>query len=109
MKFISLDISKRPPYDQQYANEIVGIVTFSGSTGKVEVRLASNIVAQIIRICKHNATVCSANNATLVGAACDEVCDLITLDDLALQDKCPECSSELDDKNRCTAQCQMIL
>ena len=79
MRVISLKISKRESYDNEYPNEIVGIVQIGGDTGKMEVRLQPKTVSEIFRLCRNDVQKTAERNAAQAGLACDNAADNIEL------------------------------
>jgi len=79
MKVIALEIRKRESFDNQYPNEIVGIVQITGETGKMEVRLRPKTVADILRMCKEDVQMVANYNASQASTACENAADTISL------------------------------
>ena len=52
MKVENLSIERRPSYDSEYPNMLVGIVKIKGEHGSMEVKLSNNAVAQIFSVIK---------------------------------------------------------
>ena len=79
MKVISLEISKRGPYESEYPNEMVGTVQITGNTGKMEVRLTPRTLSEIFRLCKKDVQRVADFNASQATSAVDEVADTIEM------------------------------
>ena len=79
MKVVKLEIRKHDQYNDDYRDEIVGMVQIMGETGKMEVRLHPSTVAQIFRLCKGDVQRVADYNASQASAACDSISGSIEL------------------------------
>jgi len=79
MKVIKLEIRKHDQYNDDYKDEIVGMVQIKGESGKMEVRLFPKTVAQIFRLCKADVQKVANYNASQASDACEKVADSLEL------------------------------
>lgn len=79
MKILSLEIKKRESYDNEYPNEIVGIVQIIGEIGKMEVRISPKTIAAIFRLCKIDVQMVANYNASQAAIACENAAETIEM------------------------------
>jgi len=79
MKVIKLEIRKHDQYNDDYKDEIVGMVQIVGETGKMEVRLHPTTVAKIFRMCREDVQRVADYNASQASSACDNMAGSIDL------------------------------
>ncbi len=72
MKVENLVIDRKPSYDNDYPNMLVGIVQIQGLHGKMEVKLSNKTVSQIFSLIKEDVQKTATYNANQVGDAIDE-------------------------------------
>lgn len=72
MKVVNLLIERKPSYDSDYPNLLVGIVQIQGEHGKMEVRLSSQIVSQIFALVKNDVQRVANYNASQAAHAVGE-------------------------------------
>lgn len=69
MKLENLNIERKPSFDNDYPNQLVGIVQLQGAHGKVEAKLSTSVVAEIFGIIKKDVQTVVDYNASQVGLA----------------------------------------
>jgi len=79
MKVVKLEVRKHDQYNDDYKDEIVGMVQIVGETGKMEVRLRPRTVAKIFRLCKEDVQKVADYNASQATSACENAADTIEL------------------------------
>jgi hypothetical protein len=72
MKIQNLNIERRPTYDCDYPNMLVGIVQLSGEQGKMEVKLSNQAVSRIFALTKDDVQYTADYNARQVSRAVDD-------------------------------------
>lgn len=82
MKLVSLHIERRPSYDDDYPNQMVGTVRLEGTTGKMEVVLSNPVLAEIFTILRANVQSIASRNAAQVANAVD----VVNNEQLAIED-----------------------
>lgn len=73
MKVVKLEIRKHDQYNDDYKDEIVGMVQIMGETGKMEVRLHPGTVAKIFRLCKDDVQRVANYNASQAAPSCENM------------------------------------
>ena len=63
MKVETLEISRRPSYDTEYAGMLVGMVRMRGDDGTMEVKLSNQTVADIFTLIKDDVKRVAKQNA----------------------------------------------
>lgn len=82
MKLVSLHVERRPSYDDDYPNQMVGTVRLEGTTGKMEVVLSNPVLAEIFTILRANVQSIASRNAAQVANAVD----VVNNEQLAIED-----------------------
>ena len=72
MKIQNLLIERKPQYDTEYPNMLVGLVQLQGQNGKMEVKLSNSTLAEIFALIKQDVQRVAKTNASQVGHAIDE-------------------------------------
>lgn len=72
MKIDSLEITRRPSYDNLYPNMLVGMVQMSGIDGAVATRLSNKSLAKIFEIIRQDVMETAKRNAADVRMALDD-------------------------------------
>ncbi len=72
MKVESLSVERRPSYDNDYPNMLVGLVRLVGHTGSTEVRLSNAALASIFATIKSDVQRVASYNASQAGQAIDD-------------------------------------
>lgn len=72
MKVINLNIERKPQYDNDYPNMIVGLVQMQGEHGKMEVKLSNSVVAEIFKLVKEDVQRVADYNSSQAGHAVEE-------------------------------------
>lgn len=72
MQVINLNIERRPSYDHDWPNQLVGIAQLQGPHGKLEVKLSPSTVANIFELIKKDAQRVADYNASQVGQAIED-------------------------------------
>ena len=72
MKVENLLIERKQSYDNDYPNQLVGLVQIKGEHGKMEVKLSSNCVSQIFNLIKKDVERVATYNASQAGGAIEE-------------------------------------
>jgi hypothetical protein len=72
MKIQNLNIERRPTYDVDYPNMLVGIVQLSGEQGKMEVKLSNQAVSRIFALIRDDVQHTADYNARQVSRAVDD-------------------------------------
>jgi hypothetical protein len=72
MKVVNLVIERKPSYDSDYPNMLVGIVQIQGEHGKMEVKLSNQIVSQIFALVKDDVQRVANYNASQATYAVEE-------------------------------------
>lgn len=80
MKVIKLEIRRHDQYNDEYKDEIVGMVQITGETGKMEVRLHPATVSKIFKMCKDDVQRVANYNSSQAANACDNIADTIMLE-----------------------------
>jgi hypothetical protein len=69
MQVESLDVQRRPSYDSDYPNMLVGMVTLKGSSGKQEIRLSNAALSRVFKVISDEVqSTASANAAQVTNA-----------------------------------------
>jgi hypothetical protein len=69
MQIESLDVQRRPAYDSEYPNMLVGMVKVKGSMGTQEIRLSNESLAAIFAAIKEDVVSTAKKNAAEVTRA----------------------------------------
>ena len=72
MKVENLVIERRASYDNDYPNQLVGLVQVKGEHGKMEIKLSSTVVSKIFVLVKEDAERVAKYNSSQVGQAVEE-------------------------------------
>lgn len=73
MKIEELNISRRPSYDNDYPNMLVGTVKMRGGHGSLEVKLSTSAVSQIFALIQSDVKRVAKYNAEQSDHAVEEV------------------------------------
>lgn len=85
MRVISLHIERRPNYDADYPDQLVGMVQLQGETGKIEVKLSNSSLVQIFSTITQDVERGARSTAAQVGHAISEIqheIPLLTADEI---------------------------
>ena len=66
MKVENLNIERKPSYDDNYPNMLIGLVQIQGEHGKMEVKLANKTVSAIFALIKDDVQKTANYNASQV-------------------------------------------
>lgn len=72
MKVENLMIDRRPSYDDDYPNMLVGVVQIRGEHGKMEVKLSNKTVSQIFALIRSDVQKTADYNASQAGEAIEQ-------------------------------------
>ena len=72
MKVENLIIERKPNYDTDYPNQLVGLVQIKGEHGKMEVKLSNDVVGRIFTLIRDDVQRVSNYNSSQSGHAVDE-------------------------------------
>lgn len=72
MKVVNLVVERKPSYDSDYPNMLVGIVQIQGEHGKMEVKISNKIVSQIFSLVRDDVQRVALYNASQAASAVDE-------------------------------------
>lgn len=72
MKVQNLLIERKPSYDIEYPNMLVGTVQIQGDQGKMEVKISNAVVSAIFALVKADVQRVANYNAAQVGFAVEE-------------------------------------
>jgi hypothetical protein len=73
MKVENLIIERKPNYDTDYPNQLVGLVQIKGEHGKMEVKLSNDVVGKIFALIRDDVQRVANYNSSQSGFAVDEV------------------------------------
>ena len=83
MKVENLIIERKPQYDSDYPNMLVGLVQMQGDHGKMEVKLSNSIVAKIFTLIKDDVQRVADYNASQADHAIEQAGSEGLLEDLS--------------------------
>ena len=72
MKVENLVIERKASYDNDYPNQLVGLVQVKGEHGKMEVKMSSTVVGKIFALVKEDVERVAKYNSSQVGQAVEE-------------------------------------
>ena len=72
MKIQNLLIERKPQYDAEYPNMLVGLVQLQGQNGKMEVKLSNSTISEIFSLIKQDLQRVAKQNASQVTHAIEE-------------------------------------
>lgn len=72
MKVQNLRIERRENYDNDYPNQLVGLVQIQGEHGKMEVKISSSVVAKIFALIKDDVQRVANYNSSQASNAVEE-------------------------------------
>lgn len=83
MKVENLIIERKPQYDSDYPNMLVGLVQMHGEHGKMEVKLSNSIVAKIFALIKSDVQRVADYNSSQADHAIEQASSEGLLEDLS--------------------------
>lgn len=72
MKVQNLIVERKPSYDSDYPNMLVGLVQIQGEHGKMEVKLSNAVVAKIFALVKEDVQRVANYNASQASHAVEQ-------------------------------------